>query len=157
LPDLASWVDLNSGFMVIEPSAERMNDIISHLTVVPEGEHAINMGQHSDQSFLIGYCKGWSSNASVHLDHRYNIFHIHLDRYVNDLGYEYRGHVGADMQLALEPRIVAIVHFIGQVKPWFRNSWIEYYGSWFIPHRHKYYRASVRLWRHFYKLAMQAL
>lgn len=91
------WVDLNSGLMVIEPNKNTFNDMIKKINILkPEG--------CGDQDFLNSYYPEWKDKSELHLDHRYNIFHFHLDEYNEKFGYNLDD--------------IYVIHYIGKKKPW---------------------------------------
>jgi Glycosyl transferase family 8 len=101
LPENAAWKQLNSGLMVIEPAFSLYDDMIAQLAALynPAG---------GDQDFLQAYYPDWADRPELHLDHGYNLFHTHLDRYQQLFGYQIND--------AQKP--VKVVHFIGEYKPW---------------------------------------
>ena len=98
LPELSSWKQLNSGLLVIEPSTDLFTDMIGRIGAMDPRQPA------GDQAFLHTYYSDWPSRKELHLDHRYNMFAKHLDRY-----YELFGYTLAD---------VKVLHFVGETKPW---------------------------------------
>jgi glycogenin len=98
LPEHASWTHLNSGLLVIEPSVALFDDMIGKI----ESTRAGLVG--GDQAFLQDYFSDWPNREELHLDHRYNMFHTHADRYHQLFGY------------GLEE--IKVLHFIGKTKPW---------------------------------------
>lgn len=101
LAEYADWTGLNSGLMVIEPSHELYRDMLGKVGKI---EHVAKGG---DQDFLQAYYPEWVGRPELHLDHGYNMFHCHLDRY-RHLGYTVGG--GA--------KPVKVIHYIGGIKPW---------------------------------------
>jgi len=101
LAEYAHWTGLNSGLMVIEPSRELYRDMIGKVGKIEQVERG------GDQDFLQAYYPDWVDRPELHLDHGYNMFHCHLDRY-RHLGYAVRG--GA--------KPVKVIHYIGGEKPW---------------------------------------
>lgn len=114
LPSRASWIDLNSGLLVVTPSSALFNDMLSKVGNI-EGEKA-----GGDQAFLHSYLPKWPEQKELHLDHGYNIFHTDLDEYhrLFDYGFE------------PDQKSIYVLHFVGEVKPWqvlkmscFSRSW----------------------------------
>jgi alpha-N-acetylglucosamine transferase len=101
LPENATWHKLNSGLMVIEPSYQLYDDMMAQL----QSKYRVAGG---DQDFLHAYYPNWDKHSELHLDHGYNLFHTHLDRYQHLFGYE----------LSTGEPSVKVVHFIGEDKPW---------------------------------------
>jgi lipopolysaccharide biosynthesis glycosyltransferase len=116
LPENSTWKQLNSGLMVIEPAFSIYDDMMAKLAALykPSG---------GDQDFLHAYYPDWADRPELHLDHTYNVFHTHLDRYHQLFGYE----LVADRQAISRQAIsrssirrppVKVIHFIGEYKPW---------------------------------------
>jgi glycogenin glucosyltransferase len=104
-PGNEDWIDLNAGLMVVEPQAGLWQEIVD---VLPE---ACKTGALvSDQTLLHQYYKDWPRAKALHLDEGYNIFADMLDYYAEHLGYRLTG-----------KKKIAIVHFIGEIKPWHRT------------------------------------
>jgi glycogenin glucosyltransferase len=102
LPNLLSWTKLNSGLMVVEPSTELFDDMLSKIGTI-EGITSVG-----DQDFLHAYYFNWPNQKELHLDHGYNMFQIHLNEYNQLFGY--------DFNHAQKP--IKIIHYIGETKPW---------------------------------------
>ncbi|MBE9031085.1 hypothetical protein IQ266_15225 [filamentous cyanobacterium LEGE 11480] len=105
LPEYASWTDFNSGLMVIEPSELLYEDMLAKL---PE----LYMPAGGDQDFLNAYYPEWQSQPEKHLDHSYNIFHEHVDRYQQLHGYQL---IGNRRQVG---KSIKVIHYVGERKPW---------------------------------------
>jgi glycogenin glucosyltransferase len=97
LPECSSWTQFNSGLLVVEPSTAQFEDMRRQLA-------GIDRELRGDQTFLHQYFPDWPSRHELHLDHRYNIFDVHLDRYEELFGW------GMDE--------AKVIHFIGETKPW---------------------------------------
>ncbi len=116
LPENSTWKQLNSGLMVIEPAFSIYDDMMAKLPLLytPSG---------GDQDFLHAYYPDWANRPELHLDHTYNVFHTHLDRYHQLFGYELtrdrqaRDRQASDRQASSRPP-VKVIHFIGEYKPW---------------------------------------
>jgi alpha-N-acetylglucosamine transferase len=105
LPENPGWQHLNSGLMVIEPSLSLYDDMMAKL-------ESLYSAYGGDQDFLQAYYPNWPNRSELHLDHSYNIFHSHLDRYQQLFGYQLHG--------CNQP--VKVIHFIGAAKPWLIQS-----------------------------------
>jgi hypothetical protein len=105
LPENATWTQLNSGLMVIEPSFSLYDDMMSRLSSLynPAG---------GDQDVIQAYYPDWPDRPELHLDHGYNIFHTHLDRYQQLFDYRIKSQTNP----------VKVIHFIGEHKPWLIKS-----------------------------------
>jgi alpha-N-acetylglucosamine transferase len=101
LPENSTWVHLNSGLMVIEPSLSLYDDMMAKL-------ESLYSRAGGDQDFLQAYYPNWPNRPELHLDHSYNMFHSHLDRYQQLFGYQLYG----------QNKPVKVIHFIGASKPW---------------------------------------
>lgn len=101
LPEYRHWTGLNSGLMVIEPSCELYRDMLGKVGKIE------NVEKGGDQDFLQAYYPDWDGCQELHLDHGYNMFHCHLDRY-RQFGYAIKG----------GRRPVKVIHYIGSEKPW---------------------------------------
>lgn len=101
LPEYANWTEFNSGLMVIEPAAALYQDMLAKLPTLylPAG---------GDQDFLNAYYPDWPTQPEKHLDHAYNIFHDHVDRYQQRFGYELGG----------QRKPIKVIHYVGEQKPW---------------------------------------
>jgi glycogenin len=101
LPEYASWTEFNSGLMVIEPSQALYTDMLAKLPdlYLPAG---------GDQDFLNAYYPDWPQQPEKHLDHAYNIFHEHVDRYQQRHGYQLKG----------DRKAIKVIHYVGERKPW---------------------------------------
>jgi glycogenin len=101
LPEYASWTAFNSGLMVIEPSQALYTDMLAKL---PE----LYLPAGGDQDFLNAYYPDWPHQPEKHLDHAYNIFHEHVDRYHQRHGYQLTG----------KHKPIKVIHYVGERKPW---------------------------------------
>jgi glycogenin len=101
LPEYASWKEFNSGLMVIEPSSTLYTDMLAKL---PE----LYLPAGGDQDFLNAYYPNWPGQPEKHLDHAYNIFHEHVDRYHHLHGYQLKG----------DRKAIKVIHYVGERKPW---------------------------------------
>jgi glycogenin len=115
LAEYQHWQEFNSGLMVVEPSAELYTDMLAQLPQLykPNG---------GDQDFLNAYYPDWPQQPEKHLDHRYNIFHTHIDRYQQRHGYQLQG----------QDNPVKVIHYVGEHKPWLIKSTIAAQQQWSI-------------------------
>jgi glycogenin len=112
LPEYASWTEFNSGLMVIEPSWQLYEDMLAKL---PE----LYLPAGGDQDFLNAYYPDWPRQPEKHLDHAYNIFHEHVDRYQQLYGYELSsGANGKRDWGSVDRKAIKVIHFVGERKPW---------------------------------------
>lgn len=102
LPEFSNWNILNSGLLVVEPSTETFNDMISKIGSIEQVQSP------SDEDFINAYYSDWTNQNELHLDNGYNIFSYHWHRYKEFYGY--------DFMSAKNP--IKVVHYIGEDKPW---------------------------------------
>jgi len=114
LPEYADWVDMNSGLLVIEPDRAEYDRMLQTIGRLP-------VRDHSEQSFLHCFYPDWPTRHDLHLDHRFNMFHIHLDRYAAIHGYHTADDTDPTRSASADPTMVAVIHFIGPWKPWHRD------------------------------------
>jgi len=111
LPECANWTDVNSGLLVVIPNAAVFSDMVARIGRIGKlssGGTADNPRAGSDQDFINAYYPDWSQCTRLHLDHKYNMLHYHLDRYNRMFGYG----------LESTGRQVSVVHFASYLKPW---------------------------------------
>ena len=111
LPDKNNWKEMNSGMIVLEPSATLFEHMKSKVGLI---EKEVGKG---DQAFLHQYYHDWHEKTDLHLPHIYNIFDIHLKGYKKNFGYYLDTNIQFNNKNYDDKR-VKIVHFIGQKKPW---------------------------------------
>ena len=104
LPGNEDWADLNSGLMVIVPSADILPRLLSKVKAAADRRGGAALG---DQDVLHEADPDWRHKPELRLDESYNLFTPHLDHYVRKLGYRWRG--GKPMH---------VLHYIGPTKPW---------------------------------------
>lgn len=97
LPEHSAWNQFNGGLLVIEPSGALFADMLRCVG-------SIEQKAGGNQAFLHAYFRDWPTKTELHLDYSYNMFHTHVDRYHELLGY------------MLED--IKVLHFIGANKPW---------------------------------------
>ncbi len=103
--------NLNSGLIVIEPSHTLFTDMMSKIGKIEELKtHVDNsMPIHgSDQDFINAYYPEWPDQTDLRLDHKYNMFHYHLDEYNKLFGYTIED----------GPKPISIIHYASYLKPW---------------------------------------
>lgn len=111
LPDKLDWVNMNTGLFVAVPSAWLVNDMLSQvgkIEVLASGGTLQKPRFGSDQDFVNAYYRDWPRRAELHLDHKYNMLHYHLDAYGSGFGYT----------LTPGPKRVAVIHYGSYLKPW---------------------------------------
>lgn len=102
-PGNESWVDLNSGLMVIEPQESALEKLKGVMPEMIEGQKNI-----SDQD-VIHACFEWPLSADQVLSESYNVFACYVDYYLKNKG------------RILGKEKIKIVHFIGKEKPWMKS------------------------------------
>jgi len=146
LPELSSWVDLNSGLLVVEPQkvdAKEMFSEIGKLEVRGPG----------DQDFLHAYYPDWPKQRELHLDHKFNMLAEFLDRYHELFGYQLIRCTTISESEREDEKTVHVVHYIGQgaMKPWrFNDSLVDPRDVTKVLSPLSLFVRSVRLWRDFY-------
>jgi lipopolysaccharide biosynthesis glycosyltransferase len=111
LVENSHWVNLNTGVFVVTPSISLRNDMLSRIgriETTTSGGTAQKPRFGSDQDFVNAYYSDWPQRGDLHLDHRYNMLHYHLDAYHNRFGYT----------LTPGPNRVAVIHYASYLKPW---------------------------------------
>ena len=111
LPRKRHWTHMNSGLMVVEPSKELFKNMLARIGKIETLEAGGTMlkPQHgSDQDFINAYFHDWPNQKELHLDHKYNIFHYHLDEYSKLFGYTIED----------GPKPISIIHYASYLKPW---------------------------------------
>ena len=98
------WVDLNSGLMVIKPSAELYRAAESILGDLDEKTLAHYKQGIGDQDILQILLEGWSAKDELHLSERYNLFQDCI-AYYDACGF-------------LPFSTAAVIHFELAPKPW---------------------------------------
>jgi glycogenin glucosyltransferase len=111
LPHKADWLNMNSGLFVAVPSAWLVNDMLSQvgkIEVLASGGTPQKPRFGSDQDFVNAYYRDWTQRTDLHLDHKYNMLHYHLDAYSRCFGYT----------LTPGAKRVAVIHYGSYLKPW---------------------------------------
>jgi glycogenin len=102
LPELSTWNQLNSGLLVVEPSTEIFDDMLSKIGKIE------NIESPSDEDFLNAYYSNWSNHSELHLDNGYNMFSYYWHKYKQLYGYSFSS----------KKKPIKVVHYIGEEKPW---------------------------------------
>jgi glycogenin glucosyltransferase len=140
LPEHRDWVTVNSGLLVVEPDAERCREMLSRVGHLP-------VRDHGDQSCLHAYFPEWPQREDLHLDHGYNIFHDHLDRYASLLGYRLpRREEAVAAPGPGDARLVRVIHFVGGLKPWHRGYRIRHARGYLRPGTRPLGQRANRMW-----------
>ena len=116
----ADWTRLNSGLMVIEPETGLASRLAK--MVQPAMQRAAQVGNAAigDQDLINEFYKDWPTQAHLHLDDGYNVFHYHADTYVKDHGYGLPKTGQPLNNPQLKP--IHVLHFAGPVKPWTKRA-----------------------------------
>jgi alpha-N-acetylglucosamine transferase len=103
-------LNLNSGLIVIEPSGLLFSDMINKVGKIEnlESGSGDKPVYGSDQDFINAYFPEWPNQEELHLDHKYNMFHYHLDEYNRLFGYT--------IEDGLKP--ISVLHYASHLKPW---------------------------------------
>lgn len=94
LYDQPKCTELNSGLMVIKPSAQEYKELISLL----HSDDIIKLPMCGDQDIIRLYYNNWSSEQSLKLPNKYNMYFTNIKKY------KWSG--------------VNVVHFVYDKKPW---------------------------------------
>ena len=144
LPELSYWVQLNSGLMVIEPAKVDAAEMLGK--AVASGKPLTRGG---DQAILYANFPDWPKQQELHLDHKFNMFDRHLDRYRELFGYQLIRGTTITASEQENERTVHVVHHVGRPKPWQHKPWhllSQLAGR--IPNGPLFLQ-SLRLWRCF--------
>lgn len=139
LPEYPDWIQLNSGLLVIEPAKVDVNDMHGKI-----GE--VGVRGSGDQGFLHAYYPDWPKQADLHLDHKFNLFHSHLDRYHELFGYRLIDSTTISESEREDEKTVHVVHYIGRRKPWHTRSRLASMTA-----NRPLLRKSLRLWHDFHR------
>jgi alpha-N-acetylglucosamine transferase len=115
-PGKEKVVDLNAGVMVLEPEPDLTDRLVALLPKAYEQEKqwraaAGRPPSMGVQSVINMFWREWITQTDLHLEAKYNVLADHLDYYVRELGYTWRG-----------PEGIRVLHYIGAVKPWMRTG-----------------------------------
>ncbi len=108
LAEFASWRELNSGLLVIEPRAGLSAEILAQLPAVLAARDMFG-----DQDLINFNYPSWPQNTALHLPHGYNMLVQHADRYQAQLGFSINQNVAPNKR-------IFIVHFAME-KPWLQS------------------------------------
>lgn len=112
LPRKSSWIHMNSGLFVVEPSHSTYVDMMSKIGKIEKLESGGSVDKPkygSDQDFLNAYYPDWPEQKKIHLDHKYNMLHYYLDEYNALFGYSLEKE---------SSKSVSIIHYASYLKPW---------------------------------------
>jgi lipopolysaccharide biosynthesis glycosyltransferase len=106
LPENTSWVDFNSGMMVIDPEPATFSSML-------ESINTLQSPDETDQGFLNSFFSEWKNDKRLHLDHKFNVPSNYIDQYceVNDFEFSF-------INNKLLTKNVDILHYWGSEKPW---------------------------------------
>ena len=110
LPQYCDWKGLNSGLLVIQPSAAVFSDMMNKI-------EKLKSGDWGDQGFLHAYFPRWPELNELHLPHIYNMPADFIDQYGTQLGYELPSNGGA------QTKTVKILHYWRAHRPWQIPMW----------------------------------
>lgn len=99
-----SWIQLNSGLMVITPDKSLESRLLALITEKPD-DSMLNYSGIGDQDLINHYFKDWPEQANLHLPETYNQFISLIPEYLR------KGYLGS-----LDD--IHVVHFVGKTKPW---------------------------------------
>ena len=105
-PGNESWVQLNSGCLVVVPRPGALEALWKALPLALSERGAVG-----DQDLIQVAHPDWPEQEDLHLGEEYNLFFMYLEHYTRELGYSRRG--GPPIK---------IVHFVGARKPWMWSS-----------------------------------
>jgi alpha-N-acetylglucosamine transferase len=105
-PGNSSWVDLNSGLLVIEPDTGLFQEMVAKIPFLPSKDG-------SDQGFLHSFFPNWKNNSELHLDHRFNVPCPYLNEYCSLADFDFSYCDGK-----LSTRNISVLHYWALPKPW---------------------------------------
>lgn len=142
LPRKSSWIHINSGLFVLEPSHKLFKDMVSKVGRIEKIESGGTLDKPkygSDQDFLNAYYPDWPNKNELHLDHKYNIFHYYFDEYNKLFGYTIKN--------GIKP--VSVIHYASHLKPW--NMTKDELHELSIDVNRKLESEAVKLWLDMYE------
>ncbi len=148
LPERDRYNSLNSGLLIVEPSLELFQDMLSQVGTIEKTQTG------GDQDFLQAYYPNWPNQKNLHLDHGYNMFYYELDSYSQLFGYSFNS----------DRYVLRVIHYAGDKKPW--HMYKERYGVKLlvksllrkltpIKISHELQDQSVKLWFRYYRNLMK--
>jgi hypothetical protein len=105
-PGNEHWTYMNTGVMVIEPSAALARAAHEVLPSVIEAK-----GTVSDQDVINALFPDWWERKELHLHDGYNMKQIYMDHHIRHLGYKLGNRVSPE-------RRIHVVHYVTECKPW---------------------------------------
>jgi lipopolysaccharide biosynthesis glycosyltransferase len=106
LPENGSWVDFNSGLMVIQPELATFNSMLGAVNTLQSDDEG-------DQGFLNSFFSEWKKDERLHLDHKFNVPSNYIDEYCALSDFEF-----TFIDNKLLTTNVEVLHFWGSDKPW---------------------------------------
>ena len=131
-----NWVDLNGGFLVIEPSGQLFDEMHRASGYLPSKDG-------TDQGFLHSFYTDWPIKKHLHLDHRFNVPLQYLETYCERFGYRF-----SYVNEMLDTNI-AVLHYWGPLKPW-----MIHHESGLLDNSLRV-KEAVNLWWDFYEAAFK--
>ena len=119
LPERSSWVQLNSGLMVVEPAKVDARDMLGR--AMAGGKLVAEHG--GDQRLLYALFPDWPKEQELHLDHKFNIAYRYLDRYHELFGYRLILGTTISASEQEDEKTVHVVHYSERPKPWENKPW----------------------------------
>jgi alpha-N-acetylglucosamine transferase len=108
-PGNENWIQLNSGVMVIEPSAD-IFDKLKNIYI------SSTKNFYGDQDVINELYPEWPNLDELHLTEHYNLFYGYADYYSREYRYDFQNSMdkygGGNIK---------IIHYAGKNKPWIRN------------------------------------
>lgn len=99
-----SWIDLNSGLLVIQPSNELYKTAINCLNTLSKSNSLERYRAIGDQDILHLAFPEWPTNKKLHLSEKYNMLSYFMNKTIKN-GY-------------VNPQDISIIHFASSTKPW---------------------------------------
>lgn len=99
-PGNSSWIDLNSGIMVIVPRKGEDKKLFRIMNKMLKSKNIFNIG---DQDVLHLAYPNWSEDKHLHLGEEYNVFSSYEAYYLNK---------------GIIKKPIKIIHYVGKNKPW---------------------------------------
>ena len=111
-PGNQDWDDLNSGLMVIQPQHSIVRELEKKIPDVIKQKNICG-----DQDVLQLYFSDWKQHPEKIMDEKYGVFAQYASYYEAHLGYTYP----TDRHALDNSKSIAVIHFIGENKPWFQH------------------------------------